>query len=77
MNFMVKSIIQIESGITINVDASVKNIISVKKYYVWNPATSSCENGKYLVSFIDDSVITCDEIIEEIKTIPTIFNEKM
>ena len=38
------------------------------------------KNGKYLASIIDDSVITCDEIIEsfneEIKTIPTNFNEK-
>ena len=24
----------------------------------------SCENGKYLASIIDDSVITCDEIID-------------
>ena len=25
---------------------------------------------------MDDSVITCDEIVEETKTIPTNFNEK-
>ena len=25
---------------------------------------------------MDDSVITCDEIIEETKTVPTSFNEK-
>ena len=45
---------------------------------------SSCKNGKYLASIIDDSVITCDEIInaeaklydEEIKTIPTNFMDK-
>ena len=32
----------------------------------------SCENGKYLASIIDNSVITCDEIIhvEESKSIP-------
>ena len=29
-----------------------------------NPATCSCENEKYLESIIDDSEITCDEIIE-------------
>ena len=34
-----------------------------EKYYIWNPATCS-ENGKYLASIMDDSVITCDEIIE-------------
>ena len=48
--------------------------------YVWNPATYNCENGKYLASIMDDSVITCDEVLksydEEIKTIPITFNEK-
>ena len=60
----------------------------VKKNYVWDPATCSCENGKYLASIMDDSAITCDEIIEshdedteaklydETKTIPTNFNGK-
>ena len=31
-----------------------------RKDYVWNPATCNCENGKYLASVMDDSVITCD-----------------
>ena len=43
--------------------------------HVWNPAPCNCENGKW-----DDSAITCDEVIEsydeEIKTVPTNFNEK-
>ena len=43
---------------------------------IWNPATCSCENGKYLASIIDDSVIACDEIVEERKTVPTNFNEE-
>ena len=51
-----------------------------EKVYVWNPATCNCENRKYLSSIMDDSVIICDEVIEacdeEIKTIPTNFNEK-
>ena len=34
------------------------------------------ENGEYLASIIDDSVITCNEIIEKTKTFPTTFNEK-
>ena len=54
------------------------------KDYVWNPATCIGENGKYLASIMDDSVITCDEMIdaevklndEETKTFPTVFNEK-
>ena len=41
-----------------------------------NPATCNCKNGTYLGSITDDSVITCGEIIEEIKTLPTNFNEK-
>ena len=32
---------------------------------MWNPATSGSENGRYLASIIDDSVITCDEIIKK------------
>ena len=46
-----------------------------KKVYTGNPATCSCENGKYLASTIDVSVIMCDEIIETIKTVRTNFNE--
>ena len=38
-----------------------------KKDYIWNPATFSCKNGKYLASIIDDSVITCDEVINTTK----------
>ena len=51
-----------------------------KKYYIWNPATGSCEKRKYLESSMDNSAIMCDEIIEwyneETKTILTNFNEK-
>ena len=43
-----------------------------------NSVRYSCEKGKYLASFIDNSVITCDEIIdgEESKTVTTNFDEK-
>ena len=34
-------------------------------------ATCSCENGKYARSFIDDSVITSNEIMEETKSTST------
>ena len=59
-----------------------------EKDYIWNSATFSCENWKYLASIMDDSAITCDEIIEshdedteaklydETKTIPANFNGK-
>ena len=35
-----------------------------KKDYIWNPATCSCENGKYVGNIIDDSVLTWDEITD-------------
>ena len=79
---MEENVIQINVGITINVDVSVKNVIYVKNYddYVCNRTTCSCENGKYLASIMDDSVIMCDEIIESYnegtKTVTTNFNEK-
>ena len=48
-----------------------------EKNYIWNPATCTCKNGKYLASIIENSAITCDEIIEgETKTVTTNFNEK-
>ena len=54
------------------------------KDYIWNPATCSWEYDKHFASIIDNSVITCNEIIdakskswdEETKTVPTNFNEK-
>ena len=36
-----------------------------EKDYVWDPVTCSCKIGKHLASINDDdSVVTCDEIIE-------------
>ena len=78
---------------TINVFVSVKIAKRLcGKDYIWNLATSSFQNGKYLASIIDDSAITCDEIIdadaevnsnnktksngEQTKTFPKCFNEK-
>ena len=55
-------------------DASAKKHHICQKHYIWNPATCTCKNGKYLGSIIDNSVITCDKIldVEETKTIPKI-----
>ena len=63
-----------------------------EKGYVWNLATCSYENGYYLESFLDDSAIICDKVIdveadgksddtgksydEETERVPTNFNEK-
>ena len=37
-----------------------------KRDYIYNPATCSCETGKYVGSIIDDLVITSDEIIDAV-----------
>ena len=47
-----------------------------KKDFIWNPATCSCKSRKFLESIIDDSVVSCNEIIEEIKPVSTIVNKK-
>ena len=52
----------------INVGASVKNIIHVKKFMFGIL--------QHAIAKMDDLVITCDEVIEKTKTIPTYFNEK-
>ena len=69
---MVENLIQIKSGIMINVDASAKKYHICEKDYIWNPAICSYENGKYLTSIINNSVITCAKIIdaEETNSIP-------
>ena len=61
---MEENIIQNNGEIMINIDVSVKNVMHVTKNYVWNLATCSCENGYYLESFIDDSAIICDKVID-------------
>ena len=52
---MVESVTQIESGISLNDDVSVKTSYMWKDY-IWNPATWRCENGKYLAIIIGDYV---------------------
>ena len=58
---MKENVIQTNSGITINVDMSVRKVIYVNKimlgsYYV------QLQNGKYLGSIMDK--IICDKIID-------------
>ena len=70
---MEENAIQINGGIIIKASVRVKGVIYVKEYYIWHPAACSCENRKYLAGIMDDSAITCDEVIEsynkETKTI--------
>ena len=61
-NLSKENVIQIQSGIMINVNAGVKNIC---EKHILNPAACSCKNGKYLASVIDNSVSKCDEIKEK------------
>ena len=42
----------------------------------YNSGLCVCQNSKYLPRFIDESLIICDEVIEETKTISTNFDEK-
>ena len=85
-NLMIKKVIQIKFEITIKsmwVQKSNRNMR--EKGYTWNPPKSACENGKYVGSIIDNSVMW-NKIIEmtksiltktsPTKTIPTNFNEK-
>ena len=58
---------------------NLKEHNTYEKHYVWNPLPCSSENGKYLGSIVDNSLITCDEVIDTTKivpakTIPTNFN---
>ena len=53
VDLMGKNVIQINGGITINVDVSVRKHHVCEKDYIWNPSTCGCENGKYLASIID------------------------
>ena len=60
---MEEIVIQINGGITLNVDVSVKKHHVCDKDYVSNPSKCNCENGKYLVIFMDNSAIKRDEVI--------------
>ena len=62
----------------INIGVSLKKTCVQKKLF----STCVCKNSKCTESIIIDSMITCGEIIETIKTIPTksisaYFNEKV
>ena len=59
-----QDVIQINGGITINVNVSVKKRHVCEKDYVRNPATCNWKNGKSLASTIDDAAIVCYEVIE-------------
>ena len=55
-----------------NANANVKTTKRAKENDDWNNSTYCCESSKYLGSIIDDSVITCDEIINIIYSVSKI-----
>ena len=74
---MEKNLIKITGAIMIN-----KRWCECKKHhpceieYIWNPAKCSCKNGKHSANITYDSVITCDEIIEDKKQLQPILMKK-
>ena len=78
---MEESVIQINGGVMINVNVSVKKVMHVKKIMLGNLLHVVVKmEKKYLASIMDDSAIMCDELTEsyneETKIIPTIFLKK-
>ena len=61
---MIVNVSQINGGIMVNVNVSVKSIAYAKKDYNWNPSICICENERYSKSNADTSVLVCDEIIK-------------
>ena len=67
---------QIQSGVTLNIDASrkIKKNVYVKKMIfriLAHVLVKTCENSKYLGIITSNSVIICDKITEVKKTVPT------
>ena len=54
---MKKNIIEINDGITISVKCDCKKNYAYENDHVQDPALCNCENGKYIASIMDDSVI--------------------
>ena len=58
-------------NVGVSVEVQKKFPVLLKKNHVWNRDRCICQNGTYLGSIIDDSVITFNEIMEETKTVQT------
>ena len=43
---------------------SIRCIVYAKNDYIQNPSACICENGKYLKSIVDNSILVCNEIIK-------------
>ena len=76
---MVENVIQVKMGIkkSIDVAAKIQENIMCEKNYICNPSTCTYENGKYLESIVDDSVIMCDKIINAVQSGSRIYVNKL
>ena len=66
----VNSIVQLMNNETCQCEC--KYCCACKKDYSWNPSTCICENGKFLKSIANNSIIACDEIINAADSVSTI-----
>ena len=57
-----ENVIQISGRIMTRVDLIAKKVMC-KKDYLWNPGSCSGENRKHLANIMNNSTITCDEVI--------------
>ena len=64
-------VIPIENRIMINVNVGVKIIVRAEKNFSWNPSTYIYQNGKYLKTSADISVIVFNEIINATDSLST------
>ena len=70
-NSIVQNVIQVKIGIIKHVNVKVKVIVHAKKKYSWNPSICTSESSKYLKSFVDTSVIACDEFVSFMDIVST------
>lgn len=66
---MVENVIQIRSEITINVHMSVriqKKIVYAEHILIWILTCAFDFNSTYTKKLINDSIVTCDEIVEAV-----------
>ena len=47
-------------------------MLCLQKDYSWNLSTCICENGKFLKSIANTSIIVCDEITNAVDSVSTI-----
>ena len=72
---MEKNVIQINGGITIHVDMSVKKFMYVKKFMFGILVNVFVKMEKKLASIMDDSTIICDEVMKSYEEEKKLFQQ--